>query len=78
MKESVLSFEKQTKKETLVYLLSYCPQVVKTHPLKILRLRYIITGYRIKFSCLYIPQGHYFISTLWLWRTDKYVFIVLF
>ena len=27
---------------------------------------------RIKFSSLYIPQGHYFISTLWLWSTDEY------
>ena len=22
---------------------------------------------------LYIPQGHYFIGTLWLWSTDEYV-----
>ena len=28
-----------------------------------------LVGYRIKFSCLYIPQGHYFINTLWLWST---------
>jgi len=26
------------------------------------------------FSCLYLPQGHYFISTLWLWSTDEYGF----
>ena len=30
-------------------------------------------GYMIKFSCLYIPQGHYFISTVWLRSTDEYV-----
>jgi len=32
-----------------------------------------ILGYRIEFSCLYVPQGHYLISTLWLWCTDEYV-----
>jgi len=31
-----------------------------------------LLGYRIEFSCLYIPQGHYFTSTLWLWSTDEY------
>ena len=31
-----------------------------------------LLGYRIEFSCLYIPQGHYFMSTSWLWRTDEY------
>ena len=25
-----------------------------------------LLGYRIEFSCLYIPQGHYFMSTFWL------------
>ena len=33
-----------------------------------------LLGYRIEFSCLYIPQGHNFISTLWLCSTDEYVF----
>ena len=23
-----------------------------------------LLGYRIKFNCLYIPQGHYFINTM--------------
>ena len=32
-----------------------------------------LLGYRVEFSCLYIPLGHYFISTLWLWSTDEYV-----
>ena len=32
-----------------------------------------LLGYRFEFSCLYIPQGHYFISTLWLWSTHEYV-----
>jgi len=35
-----------------------------------------LLGYSIEFSCLYIPPGHYFTSTLLLWRTDKYVFFV--
>ena len=26
-----------------------------------------LLGYRIEFSCLYIPLGLHFISTLWLW-----------
>jgi len=30
-------------------------------------------GYRIEFSCLYIPQGHHFINSLWLWSTDEYI-----
>ena len=34
-----------------------------------------LQGYRIEFSCLYIPQEHYFISTLCLLRTDECVFI---
>ena len=37
-----------------------------------------LLGYRIKFSCLYLPQGHTLISTctstMWLWSTDEYVF----
>jgi len=34
----------------------------------------LLLGYRIEFRCLYIPQGHYFISTLGLWSTDEYFF----
>ena len=34
-------------------------------------------GYRIEFCCVYIPQGHYFICTLWLWSTDEYIFIFI-
>jgi len=29
-----------------------------------------VLGYRIGLR-LYIPQGHYFILTLWLWSTDE-------
>jgi len=32
-----------------------------------------LLDYRIEFSCLYLPHGHIFISTLWLWRTDEYL-----
>ena len=32
-----------------------------------------LLGYRIEFSCLYIPQGHNFINTLRLWSTNEYV-----
>ena len=32
-----------------------------------------LLGYRVEFSCLYIPLGHCFISSLWLWSTDEYV-----
>jgi len=46
-----------------------------TYPLNIIfdDFRIWLPGYRIKFSCLFIPQGHYFICTLCLWRTDEYV-----
>jgi len=36
-------------------------------------LNIIFDDFGIKFSCLYIPQGHYFISTLWLWNIDEYL-----
>ena len=34
-----------------------------------------LQGYMIEFSCLYLPQGLYFISTLWLWwvQMNSYV-----
>ena len=36
-----------------------------------------LLGYRTEFSCLYIPQWHYFISTLWLWSADEYGFFMI-
>jgi len=33
-----------------------------------------LLNYKIEFSCLYIPQGHAFISTMWLCSTDEYDF----
>ena len=77
MKESMLSSKEKTNNTTLI--LQNYPQVLKTLFMTDL-LNIIIDdfgiwllGYRIKFSCLYIPQGHYLISTLWLWSTDEYV-----
>ena len=32
----------------------------------------------IEFSCQYIPRGHYFVSTLWLWSTNENVFVFLY
>ena len=32
-----------------------------------------LLGSKIEFGCLYIPQGHYYINTLWLWSTNEYV-----
>jgi len=46
-----------------------------TNPLNIIfdDFSICLLGYRTEFSCLYIQQGHYFISTVWLWSTDEYV-----
>ena len=64
---------------TLVYLLSNCPQVLKVFDGYVIyyfwRFQYItlwLLGYRIEFSCLYLPQGHNFIST------DEYVLFLYF
>ena len=32
-----------------------------------------LLGYRTEFSCLYLPQGHSFISIVWLLNTDEFV-----
>ena len=32
-----------------------------------------LLGYKTEFSCLYLPQGHTIISTVWLWNIDKFV-----
>jgi len=80
MKKSVLSFEENT---TLVCLLSNCRQVLtyfKTNPLDTIFEDFSIwlQDYRTEFSCLYVPQGHNLISTVWLWSTDEYAsFLIL-
>ena len=55
-------------------LLSNCRQVlkyVKTNPLNIILDDFSIwlLGYRTKFSCLYLPHRHNFISTVWIKST---------
>mgnify|MGYP007091384655 CR=1 FL=1 len=61
---------------TLVHLLS---KTFMTNPLNIIFDEFSIwlLGYRTEFSCLYLPQGHSLISTVWLWSTDEYVFLWL-
>ena len=69
IKESVLSL-KTKQKHNIVFLLSSCLQVLKFfYDWPIVfdifdDFGIWLLGYRIKFSCLYIPQVHYFISTL--------------
>ena len=36
-----------------------------------------LLGYRIKLSCLYLPQGNYRGSSWWLWSTNEYTCIFL-
>ena len=78
MKESVLSFEEKTTQPWFTYFqmsgkyLNY----FKTYPLNIYFFNFYIRllVYRTEFSCLYLPQGNNFISTVWLWSTDECVF----
>ena len=81
MKASVLSL-KEKSNTTLVFLLPNCPQVLTIFndwPIK----KYVddfgtwLLDYKKEFSCLYIPQGLYFINTVWLWSIDKYVVVVV-
>ena len=57
----------------LLVLLSNCPHVLN-YKINIIfdDLGIWLLGYMVEFSCLYIPQRHYFISTLWLLSTDEY------
>ena len=68
--ESVLNL-KEKQITSLIFLLSNCLQFFKIvfDDFGIL----CQLGCRIELSCLYIPQGHYFISTLWLLNTDEYL-----
>ena len=64
-----VEFERKNN-TTLVYLLTYCPQVrkifydwpVKYYFLTISVHHNLLKAIRIEFSCLYIPQGHYLVS----------------
>ena len=58
MKESVLSL----KEKTLVFLYLNCTKYLKSCMTKLLNIIFddfciLLLGYRIFFSCLYIPQG---------------------
>ena len=77
MKNFVLSLNKKTKQHCFSYF-HIAPKYYKsimTNPFNIILDNFgtWLLGYRIEFSCLYIPQEHYFISTLWLWSIDEYV-----
>ena len=80
MKKSVWYLkEKNDTTLVLIYFQIDCKYLtfIMTDPLNIIfdEFGIYLPGYRnnIELSCLYIPQGHYCISFLWLWRTDKYV-----
>jgi len=75
MEKSVLSLKEKTTTQ------HWCSNIqvlttLMTDPLNIIFREYDICllGYTIEFSCLYIPQGQYFISIVCLWSTDEYVF----
>ena len=75
MKESLLSFEEKTTQPWFTYFQIAAKYSFKTNPLNISFDDFSIwlLGHRTEFSCLYLPQGHNFISTVWLWSTDEYV-----
>jgi len=62
MKESVLSFEEKTTQPWFTYFQIF----FKTNTLNIIvdDLSIWLLGYRTEFSCLYLPQGHNFITTV--------------
>ena len=75
-----VEFEQKTTQPWFNF--SNCRQVLKsfkTNPLNIIfdEFSICLLGYRTKFSCLYLPQGHNFISTVWLGSTDEYVLFYL-
>ena len=79
MKESVLSFEEKTTQPWFSYfqIADKYYNYFKTNPLNVIfdDFNIWLLGYRTEFSCLYIPQGHTFIGTVWLGSTDEYDFI---
>ena len=82
MKGSLLSL-KERKNNNIGFPAFKLPQRLNyfmTDPLNIIfdEFGIYLLGYRIEFSCLYIPQGLYSISNLWLWSTDEYVFLSYF
>ena len=77
LSESVLSLKEKTTQHWFSYFQIACKYLkyFMTNPLNIIFYNFGIwlLGYMIEFSCLYLPQVHYFISTLWVWNTGKYV-----
>ena len=69
MKESVLNFEEKTTQLWCIYF-QITDSIFDDFGICLL-------GYRTEFSCLYLPQGHNFTSTVWLKSTDEYVFFLL-
>ena len=66
--ESVL-YLKEKSSTTLIFLLSTFNDEIGI----------LLLDYRIKFSSLYIPQGHlWFHKYLWLWSTDEYYYFLDF
>ena len=82
MRESVLSLKEKTTQPWFSYFQIACMYLkyFMTDPLNIIfdNFNIWLLSYRIEFRCLYIPQGHNVISTLWLWSTGEYVFILYF
>ena len=64
MKESVLNFEEKTTQPWFTYLLTNVLRLLDNFSIRLL-------GYRTEFSCLYLSQGHNFISFVWLLSTDE-------
>ena len=78
MKEFVLSFKEKITQPCFTYfqIAGKYQTSFKTNPLNIIFDDFSIwlSGYTTEFICLYLPQGHNFISTaVWLWSSDEYV-----
>ena len=63
MKVSVLSLKEKNQ-----HIISNCPRVLNLFHVKYYFNNFgiLLLEYRIELSCLYIPQSHNFISTVWL------------
>ena len=68
IKESVLSFEEKTTQPWFTYFQIAGSTKTLLRPVKYYFEDFILRllAYRTQFSCLYLPQGHTFISTMWL------------
>jgi len=70
MKESVLSFIEKTTQPWFTYfqIADKYQKSFKTKPFNLFLKISVYDNYnnRTEFSCLYLPQGHNFLSTVWL------------